>query len=596
MSTFEELRQQAFVTEAQAALAKMDVEAGLIPAPPMAHSAGPHSLSRGYDIRSSGEAICPLAMSGHLEEAWRSLSAVLDYQDLDPRSLTYGNFFWYSGWDRVLDPNAISFLVPHLCYVLKHKCSEMPSALQARLGEALALAVNGLNAQRITWGYTNIALLSMASKMMISDVLDDPRAYKLACWDWEEWRNHTGRLTAITEYNSLTYTWVQVHALAMMLSCPADEVLLREVRMVMRQLITSVVVDYHPVIGRITGPQSRAYLNDRRYRGRSHMDAVLHYVLGTPLAQNSVWLGAPIGPEDILPPGRNLSLPRTTRAATHGFSRTNYLAPDFALGAASGRAGWIGHEAPFFLAYRAESPRCTVPIATRPWPHASYASLQDGLLLGGSVWLLDATGRPPTRKPDDWRGVMSGLNTGRPDDLLEDPTVRPGYVLELGLRGQVRVFGADGQEITDFTASLAGAALALETESVVVGLRFLCAGDSAPTLSLGEEEDGEIVLTVRGSREGRAASARETATFGAFLLDVQSRTPDSDPAAVARRMAAASIRVEEAPGAWQVAAPGRDNAELTLALPFTPDCFYSVDNEALTANQWAASLREAPQS
>jgi hypothetical protein len=27
-------------------------------------------------------------------------------------------------------------------------------------------------------------------------------------------------------------------------------------------------------------------------------------------------------------------------------------------------------------------------------------------------------------------------------------------------------------------------------------------------------------------------------------------------------------------------------------LPFAPNCFYSVDGEALTANQWAASLRE----
>lgn len=592
MPTFEELRQQSFVALAQACLPRLDPETGMIPAPELAHPAGPHSLSRGYDVRSTGESIVPLAMAGYLDQAWQALSGVLDYQDTNPESMTYGNFFWYTGWDRVLDPNAISFLVPHLCYVLKHRGEQMPEDLRERLRNALALAVNGLNAQRITWGYTNIALLSMAAKLMISDVLDDTRAYRIACWDWEEWRNHTGRLTAITEYNSLTYTWVQIHALAMILSCPVDEVLRQEVQAVMQHLITSVVVDYHPGVGRITGPQSRAYLNDRRYRGRSHMDAVLHYVLGTPLEEPSVWLGVPIGPEDILPAGRNLSLPRITRAATHGFSRTNYLAPDFALGAASGPAAWIGHELPYFLAYRSTSPRCTVPISTRPSPHANYTSGHEGTMLAGTVWYLSRSSTPPVLAPGDWRGVMSGLNTGRPDDVIEDPVVTPGFRLELGLRGEVRLFGEEGREVGEYAGEVAGSALALETESVLVGLRFVCAGESAPTLTLAEEADGEIVLTVKGTREGLAVSELETATCVGFLLDVQPRATGS-AADLARQMAAAPLTMAQQPDGWQLAAT-TGGTELSLSVPATPNCFYSVDGTALTANLWAASLRAGP--
>jgi hypothetical protein len=138
---------------------------------------------------------------------------------------------------------------------------------------------------------------------------------------------------------------------------------------------------------------------------------------------------------------------------------------------------------------------------------------------------------------------------------------------------------------------VAGAALALETESVRVGLCFFGAGGGAPELTLAEEAGGEMVLTVRGSREGLAVSALETATFCGLLLEVQPLAEAAEPAALAQQMAAAEVTVVAAPEGWQLSAPAGDGSALTLAVPAAPSCFYSVDGAALTANQWAVSLR-----
>lgn len=389
MSDFESKRRAIFERVACQILKKINSTTGLMPGPKTkGHSTGAHSRASGSDMRGTAYAATALAMTGSFEVAWKAVAAVLDHQDRDPCSFTYGNFFWYADWKFALDPNAASFIVPHLCYVLRHCEQRMPAELVKRLKESLPLCVSGLNAHRATWGYTNIALLNMASKLMIGDVLGDPRARKLAYWDWEEWRNHTVRLGTITEYNSLCYTTVQINAFAMMLTCNADPQFLHEVRGALRHLIAASVMDYHPGVGRITGPQSRAYPNDRRLRGASGMDTVLHFVLNTPEPADGcmLWLGVPLGPEDVLKCALNLPLPRVTRTATHGCSRFNYLGQDFALGSVSGRGHWIGNEAPFFLAYRSRARRCGVPIM--PYPQNAeghFAAQREGRLLAATL-------------------------------------------------------------------------------------------------------------------------------------------------------------------------------------------------------------------
>ena len=607
MSDFESRRLQNFARVANDCLPRFNLSTGMMPGPRQTitvaaqkRQMGMHNLVADGDMRSTAQVALAFAMSGMEEPAWQALSTVLDYQDLNPRSLTYGNFFWYTNWKAEFglcrDPNAESFIVPMLCFLLQHRGERLPATLRQRTLEALALTMTGLNAHRATWGYTNIALLNMASKLMISEVLSDPRAEKLACWDWEEWRNHTARFGMITEYNSVCYTTVQIEALAMMLSCTnANPVLLGEVRSVMRHLITAAVLDYHPGVGRITGPQSRAYPGDRRQRGHSGMDTVLHFVLGTPEPAGGclIWLGIPIGPEEILPEARHLPLPRTTRATTHGFTRCNYLGQDFALGSISGHGRFVGHEAPFFLAHRTASDRCGIPFMPAAPPDAHYAIQQEGSLLAGCVWQVDRQRKTQTEPAIEGLGLLSGLRTGRPETLISDPAFLPGFTVELGLRSQFRLFQADGSELGSGSQPGPLPVLAGETESIIFGLRFFGSGATVPELRLTEDENGELSLVVRSPAEGVPVNSRELAVCCGFLLQVIPRAPGLSGAAAARQMAEARLDLQPNPDGWQAFARTADQPELWLELPAAPPCMYSWNGNAVSANQWAISLRPA---
>ncbi|MCF7849143.1 MAG: hypothetical protein K9M45_09850, partial [Kiritimatiellales bacterium] len=361
-SDFEELRQQIFAHHAEAFLNRIDPDTGLLRVRPWRGSEkSMHSRAAGVDVRSTASAMTAWAMTGHDELAWKSLAYVLDHQDLDTDSLTYGNFKWHSEWPMALDPNALSFIIPHLWYVHRHASSRMPADLHERLQKCLRLAFDAANAHRCTIAYTNIVLLNQAARLCIADALDWPRARAVAGWEWEEWRNFVNRTGFLPEYNSPAYTGVQLEALAVMLACPASPELHAEIRTVIRHLIAESVSNYHAGIGMVTGPQSRgAY----RLRGHTLMDTIYHFVLGTPEPTDGchIWLGVPIGPDDLLSHVRELKLPRTTRTQTHRFRRQNYLAPDFALGSIDGEVHTTAHNTPFHLAFRTPQTSCAWPM------------------------------------------------------------------------------------------------------------------------------------------------------------------------------------------------------------------------------------------
>jgi len=589
---FEIIRRQAFEAHAVAALPRLDAQTGMIAShvPP---SSGAHSRAGGWDIRATSHAALALAATGRDEPAWKALRGVLDHQDRDPASMTYGNFFWHSNWTTALDPNAASFIVPGLCYTLAHCADRLPPALAQDLRTCLARAVEGLNAHRATWGYTNIALLNMAAKLMIADVLDNSRARKIAYWDWEEWRNHTVRLATIPEYNSLSYTTVQIDALAMMLACKTCEAFQREVRNAMRHLIASVAADYHPAVGRVTGPQSRAYEADRRLRGHGAIDGVLHVVLGTPVSAAGfpLWLGVPIGPDDLRPEVRNLPLPRATSAENHGFRRFNYLAPDFALGSVSGRHHLYGQDVPFFVAFRAKSPRCTVAFLEQ-YPQratAHFSDQREGALLAVSLFLLSTRAAPAQQDPQWWEGKLTELNTGRPGDLVDDPAFRPGYTVEIGRAGEVGVVNDSGQPLRP-AAPISSPVLAVDAESVCIGMRFFSLR-SAPDLSLREDPDGEWVLDARGVRDGRDVSAVEHAAWCGCLLYVEPKGAGVTAAGLARRMASCRIDVTATDAGWRIHAPALDGSDLRVEINAAPPTLYAVPGWNVTPNAWLSTAR-----
>lgn len=65
------------------------------------------------------------------------VAAVLDHQDLDRKSRTFGNFLWWHGETRVRDRNAVCFMSPWLSYVAMEHGKRLTADNDRRLREAL---------------------------------------------------------------------------------------------------------------------------------------------------------------------------------------------------------------------------------------------------------------------------------------------------------------------------------------------------------------------------------------------------------------------------------------------------------------------------
>jgi hypothetical protein len=289
----------------------------------------------------------------------------------------------------------------------------------------------------------------------------------------------------------------------------------------------------------------------------------------------------------------DLALPRTTRAASHGFTRTNYLAPDYALGSVSGRRHLCGITVPFFLAFRSREPRCSLAfVEDGRYPADVHASTQrEGALLAGSSWLLTDAAAASTADPLWWEGALSGLNTGRPGNSVTDPAFLPGYTVELGQPDRLALYALDGTSIHQENGDLASDGLLVETETVFVGLRFAVPGHAKPALRLIRLPDGELTLDVRGHRKGLRVSGSETAVLCAFLLQVVPRTQSVGADTVARRLAVDSIRLRQGRDGWRLSSSAWDGTRLSVAVPARPGCLYSVDGHPVTPNRWVQSLQ-----
>jgi hypothetical protein len=583
------LRQhQLFLWFAARHQSQVDTKAGLLP------SADAY-CSTGYELRASAYLALSLAQTGQAEQAWSILARVLEWQDRDRSSLTYGNYFWRTIWKAdpgyVRDPNAASFIVPALVHLLRR--GDLPGDLAGRVEESLALAGEALLAHRATWGYTNIALLNIAGKLLIGSALNDDRQRRLAYWDWEEWRNHTARMGVINETFSNCYTLVQLEALAQMLTCAdADPGFRGEVRQALRHLLTACVQDFHPGIGRVTGTQSRAYLHDRRDRRGCAMDTVWYLLWGQghidPAIASHLWMGAQIGTEDILPQGQNLTLPRTTQAGAPGYRRINYLDEQFTLGSTHCTNNLIGVTTAAAVGYEGRSNHCLISFTPVPKAQGYWGAQDRSDLLAAYTWLS----HPREQRDEEMLqiGEYSGLKTGRPTAVQLSERFRPGGFMELGPAKHVRVCDERSRPITA-EGIIEGTAIALQYDRIRLFWRFFAPGGGAPSLSLEADATGELRLNVTLPPHGRPLEEGIDLSILGSWVAVEPITTGDDWADFIGRMARRACSATSVMPGWRLSLDGLErHSALQLAVAPSGRRFYGTDQQPVSPSRWGLSL------
>jgi len=343
-----------------------------------------HSLEYAAALFNAGEQI---------DRANAVLSAVLDHQDLDANSPTFGNFRWWHGEDRVHDRNAVCFMSPWLAHISMEYGTKLTAGNAQRLREALGHCIRGVRAHGSGPDYTNIWLLKAASMVMLGRALDDPSLEADGAERLDRWIDLTAN-GGLAEYNSPCYNAVDVYALEWIYHYARDEALRRKVARCLDYLYADVFQQWHWEAGIGAGVHSRAYPPDRD-TGRSLVSCLVFKQCGQPLrpeprsflyvfAVNDYPVPAPIraaARKDGMYP---FSMRYTVLRDAAAVDCTLWMTPQFSLGTQTGRRPvhddrplW---DIPLKITYtgsKAERRASYIsPIPTTK--HATIASLQEG--------------------------------------------------------------------------------------------------------------------------------------------------------------------------------------------------------------------------
>jgi hypothetical protein len=284
------------------------------------------------------------------------LDRLLDLQDTDPSSKTYGIWSWF--YEEPLsqmsppDWNWADFCGAQLLETaLTHT---HPYPLQERIKNGIIHAARSIERRNVGPGYTNIAIMGSFVSLAAAETYDLPDLFAYATAKFRNFHAYTMDQGGFTEYNSPTYTLVALDELGRLIRYVRDP----EARALATELYRTVwkeIADhFHAPTRQWAGPQSRAYktlLPERVYGFlyRATEGRFVHHE-GEPEIPEHRHVHR--CPHDLESSFLSLTVPRLHRQT---FFRgtgerpdtigTTYLAPTFTLGTINAGDMWIQRRA-----------------------------------------------------------------------------------------------------------------------------------------------------------------------------------------------------------------------------------------------------------
>ena len=238
---------------------------------------GTHGLSKGYHsnlekgtrVHPARSAIdyasCLLASSDeeHRAKGNAVLARVLDLQDCDPESKTFGIWPWYAEEPLTAmafpDYNLADFMGAVLVAVLRDYSDRLSDELRAKTKQSLEFACRAIIKRNVGPGYTNIAMMGATVTAAAGEILNRQDFLEYGRMRIKRNLDHFREIGGFNEYNSPTYTMIVVFEMERMLYLVTDS----ECRAAAGELLDAVMKiiaeHYHVPTGQWAGPHSRAY-------------------------------------------------------------------------------------------------------------------------------------------------------------------------------------------------------------------------------------------------------------------------------------------------------------------------------------------------
>lgn len=258
--------------------------------------------------------------------AEKALEAVLACQERNPNDAHYGGFFWMVEDKVVEDLNAVEFNLEQLIPMMLQHGDRLSPALRQRVLDAIRLGLDEIRRLDVLVAYSNITLLDILNSCLGGELLGDAEITQRGYRKLVAWMAFTDMNGAPFEYNSPTYTSVDIRALHRLASLVKDNDTQVRARLMSARLGLSAALHIHARTGRWAGPHSRAYHPSVVGETPPEINLLRQWIAEGALPS---WLGDAL---DARPDTFEVS---ETASVQRLDGLTTYHSPSFALGVAS---------------------------------------------------------------------------------------------------------------------------------------------------------------------------------------------------------------------------------------------------------------------
>lgn len=282
----------------------------------------------------------------HPDRLDRLFALAEQMQDRDPKSRSYGNFWWSMRDGKVMDDNAVDFSMRGGALLwLKHR-DFIPAPARQRLERLLGFSVAGCLRHKVPPSYSNIAIMNAGDLILLGEALGQPEVADEGYARLDRIFRYT-QASGVHEFDSPTYTGVDLDGLGMIEAFCRREAGRTQARALLELLWTDLALNWFPPAQKLAGAESRTY--DYPY-GLGELDRqfALNGWLAAPPAPSAPELDAIFSQQANWHPPQEIhdrsdQFPRLIRQSWGDEwwqSRTHFLLPDITLSSAA--AGYGG--------------------------------------------------------------------------------------------------------------------------------------------------------------------------------------------------------------------------------------------------------------
>lgn len=202
-------------------------------------------------------------VAGYQQRAFKIFEKVIEYQDQDTASNTYGiwPYYYEESLEQMARPdwNWADFIGVQLLEAYMRHQRVFPGNLKTKMKESIIHASQSIQERDVQPSYTNIALMGTLVTYLTSRLFDisDMKAY--ADQRLEHFYRYTKKLGGFEEYNSPTYTRVALDVLIRMQQYILDPEADKMIEYCYKTGWSVLASHFHPATGQLAGPQSRCY-------------------------------------------------------------------------------------------------------------------------------------------------------------------------------------------------------------------------------------------------------------------------------------------------------------------------------------------------